>query len=173
MTSTPHCCSCSVSVLRLVGKSQPTTLVYTKHGRTSALILFAIIIPRSFTTIGKPPHSSLLRSPQALRLAPHTSPLHSEPEPAPTTADGSSEATPSDKIDVEAEIADMVGMIRTALSSDPQDVEGAVSSVNEVIKAVRNAVGISNYTIWERLTAQEQAAYIRAINSQSPPEDER
>ncbi|MEG4508166.1 hypothetical protein QUA81_31810 [Microcoleus sp. F6_B4] len=78
---------------------------------------------------------------------PHASPLHSEPKPAPTTADGSSEATPSDEIDVEAEIADMVGMIRTALSSDPQDVEGAVSSVNEVIKAVRKTVGISNSVI--------------------------
>ena len=65
----------------------------------------------------------------------------------------------------------MVGMIRTALSSDPQDVEGAVSSVNEVIKAVRNAVGISNNTIWERLIAQEQAAYIRALNCQSQPKD--
>ena len=88
----------------------------------------------------------------------HTSPLHSEPKPAPTTADGSSEATPSEEIDVEAEIADMVGMIRTALSSDPQDVKGAVWIVNEVIKAIGNAVGISNNTILERLTAQEQAA---------------
>lgn len=103
---------------------------------------------------------------------PHTSPLHSSPEPAPTTADRSSEATQSDSIDMETEIADMVGMIRTALSSDPQDVEAVVSMVNEIIKAVRNALGISNSTIWERLTAIEQAAYIRALNPQSKPKAE-
>ncbi|MEG4406989.1 hypothetical protein [Microcoleus sp. MON2_D5] len=42
--------------------------------------------------------------------------------------------------------------------------------VNEVIKAARNTVGISNSLIWERLTAQEQAAYKTAINAQSKPE---
>jgi hypothetical protein len=73
---------------------------------------------------------------------------------------------------MEREIADMVGMIRTALSSEPQDVEAVVSMVNEIIKAVRNALGISNSTIWERLTAIEQAAYIRALNPQSQPKAE-
>ncbi len=66
----------------------------------------------------------------------------------------------------------MVGMIRTALSFDPQDVEGAVLSINEVIKAVRNTLGISNNLIWERLTVEEQAAYKKALNSQSKPESE-
>lgn len=50
----------------------------------------------------------------------------------------------------------MVGMIKRALSSDPENVEAAVI-----------AMGISNSTIWERLTAQEQAAYKKALNSQS------
>jgi ribosome-binding protein aMBF1 (putative translation factor) len=73
---------------------------------------------------------------------------------------------------METEIADMVGMIRTALSSDPQDVEAVVSMVNEIIKTARNTLGISNSTIWERLTAIERAAYIRALNPQSKPEAE-
>ena len=93
-----------------------------------------------------------------------------QPELAPTTAEQVIETTPSDEIDVEAEIADMVGMIQIALSSDPEDVEGAVVIVNEIIKAVRNTVGISNSVIWERLTAQEQAAYRKALNSQCQPE---
>jgi len=100
------------------------------------------------------------------------SPAQSQPDLAPTTAEYKSEATPSDEINVEAEIGDMVGMIRTALSSDPQDVEAVVAIVNEIIKAVRNTVGISSSVIWERLTVEEQAAYIRALNTQSQPEAE-
>ena len=145
--------------------------MYTHRWRTLTLILVAVILldaDRHWEAATLP---AVAIAPSTEIIPPHTSPLHSEPEPAPTTADRSSEATPSDEVDVEAEIADMVGMIPTALSSDPQDVEGAVSSVNEIIKAVRKTVGISNNTIWERLTTQEQAAYIRALNSQSQPED--
>jgi hypothetical protein len=100
------------------------------------------------------------------------SPAQSQPELAPTTAEHPSQTIPSDEIGMETEIADMVGMIQTALSSDPQDVEAVVSIVNEIIKTVRKALGISNTTIWERLTAIEQAAYIRALNPQLKPEAE-
>ena len=55
-------------------------------------------------------------------------------------------------------------MIQTALSSDPEDVKAAVAIVNEIIKAVRNTVEISNSVIWERLTFEEQVAYRKALN---------
>jgi len=98
------------------------------------------------------------------------SPAPHQPELAPTTIEYKSETTPSDEVDIQAEIGDMVGMIRTALSSDPQDVEAAVAIVNEIIKTTLIALGISNNTIWERLTAQEQAAYRKALNTQSQPD---
>lgn len=146
--------------------------MYTARWRTSTLILLAVILldaDRHWEAATLP---TAAIAPSTEASPPHTSPLHSEPEPAPTTADGASEATPSDEIDVEAEIADMVGTIRTALSSDPQDVEGAVVIVNEIIKAVRKTVGISNSVIWERLTVEERAAYKKALNTQLKPESE-
>lgn len=70
------------------------------------------------------------------------SPAQPQPKLAPAHTEHKSEAAPSDEIDVEAEIADMVAMLRTALSSNLQDVEGAVAIVNEIIKAARNTLGI-------------------------------
>jgi hypothetical protein len=60
----------------------------------------------------------------------------------------------------------MVAMLRTALSSDPQDVEGAVAIVNEIIKATRNTLGISSSAILKRLATEEQTAYRKALNTQ-------
>jgi hypothetical protein len=64
-------------------------------------------------------------------------------------------------------IADMMAMLRTTLSSDPQDVEGAVAVVNEIIKAARNTLGISSSAILKRLSTEEQTAYRKALNTQS------
>jgi hypothetical protein len=150
-------------------KFEGAGVVVVGRGRvhTADILSRFLELEDSTSALAKP--SKRIAPSTEISLAP-TSPAQPQPELAPAHAEHKIETTPSDEVDVEAEIADMVGMIRTALSSDPQDVEGAVAIVNEIIKVTHNTLGISNSLIWERLTAQEQAAYKKALNPQSQPE---